>query len=111
MWRNEELLRLINMGWFMYRTVITALNMKNYYVLDQKRMSTEDEEERREAILKMIDIISDERENAVAAIPLVEYDSVIGFEPAMEYVTDRKRIEWKLGQIEEEAEMLRKLLK
>ena len=109
--KNEELLRLINMGWFMYRTVITALNMKNYYVLDQKRMSTEDEEERREAILKMIDILSDERENAEAAIPLVEYDSVIGFEPAMEYVTDRKRIEWKLGQIEEEAEMLRKLLK
>ena len=109
--KNEELMRLINMGWFMYRTIITALNIKNYFVLDQTRMNTENEDERREAILKMIDILADERKNAEATIPLAEFDSIIGFEPSMEYVTDRKRLEWKLNQVDEQTEMLRKLLK
>ena len=108
--KNDELLRMINMGWFMYRTVITALNTKHFYILDQRRIKTESESERREAILGMIDILKNERENAEATIPLVEFDSVIGFEPSMEYVTDRKRIEWKMNQVDEEAEKLKALL-
>jgi hypothetical protein len=108
--KNEELMRLINMGWFMYRTIITALNIKNYFVLDQTRMNTESEDERRAAILAMIDILADERKNAEATIPLVEFDSIIGFEPSMEYVTDRKRIEWKMNQVDEQTEMLKELL-
>jgi hypothetical protein len=98
--KNEELLRMINTGYFMYRTIITTLNIKRFFVQDQIRRYTEDENERRDAILTMLDILADERKNAEAAIPLVEYDSVIGFEPAMEYVTDRKRIEWKIRACE-----------
>ena len=59
----------------------------------------------------MLDILACERKNAEAAIPFVEYDSVLGFEPSIEYVTDRKRIEWKLDQVDREAEKLRALLK
>ena len=109
--KNEELLRLINMGWFMYRTIITALGIKRYFILDQTRQNTENEDERREAILKMIDILADERKNAEATIPLVEFDSILGFEPSMEYVTDRKRLEWKMNQVDEQTEMLKGLLK
>lgn len=109
--KNDELLRLINMGYFMYRTIITVLHIKNFYALDLIRKATEDEGERREAILKMIDILADERKNAEATIPIVEYDSVLGFEPSMEYVTDRKRLEWKLERVDEQSEMLRALLK
>ena len=99
------------MGWFMYRTIITALNMKRFYLLDQKRQSTDDQDERHDAIRQMINILADERKNAEATIPLAEFDSIIGFEPSMEYVTDRKRLEWKINQVDEQTEMLRSLLK
>ena len=109
--KNEELLRMINTGYFMYRTIITTLNIKRFFVQDQIRRYTEDENERRDAILTMLDILADERKNAEAAIPLVEFDSVLGYEPSMEYVTDRKRIEWKLDQVDREAEKLSALLR
>jgi hypothetical protein len=109
--KNEELLRLINMGWFMVRTIITTLNRKHYFLLDQKRMTTENENERRDAITSMIELLRAEQENAKKTIPLVEYDSVLGFEPSVEYACDRERIEWKLSQVDEEIAMLEGLLK
>ena len=41
-----------------------------------------------------------EKKNAEATIPLVEYDSSIGWEPSMGYKTDKWRIEWKIRQLE-----------
>ena len=55
---------------------------------------------------EMIELLKVEKENAIAAIPIVEFDSVIGFEPSMEYVTDRYRIEWKISQVDAEIELL-----
>ena len=107
--KNEELLRLINMGHYMYRTIITTINRKNYFVLDQTRMNTENEEERLATIDAMIALLRDEQENARATIPFVEYDSVLGFEPSLEYFCDRQRIEWKLRQVDEEIAMLQSL--
>lgn len=104
--KNEELLRLINMGRFMYRTIITTLNRKHYFLLDQQRMAATTEDERRAAIDAMIELLRAEQENARAAIPLVEYDSILGFEPSLEYMGDRERIEWKINQVEEEIAML-----
>ena len=37
-----------------------------------------------------------EVENALDTIPLVEFDSRLGFEPSMEYMCDKEHIEWKL---------------
>jgi hypothetical protein len=37
--------------------------------------------------------------NAESAIPLVDADSRLGWEPSMEYVTDRWHIEWKIRQV------------
>ena len=98
------------MGYFMYRTVITVLHIKKFYALDLKRKAAEDDETRRDAITQMIEILREERANAEATIPIVEYDSALGFEPSMEYVTDRKRIEWKLSQVDREAEKLKGML-
>ena len=59
-------------------------------------------------------LLDREKANAVSAIPLVEADSRLGWEPSMEYVCDRWRLEWKLRQLEscrremaDYAEMLR----
>ncbi len=57
----------------------------------------------------MIAILKNEQQNARDTIPLVEFDSILGFEPSMEYVTDRKRLEWKIAQVDEEIAMLESL--
>lgn len=109
--KNEELKRLINMGYFMWRTIITTLNRKHYFILDQKRQRSENNAEKKQLITQMIALLKEEQQNAKDTIPLVEFDSVLGFEPSIEYVTDRKRLEWKINQVDEEADMLRSLLK
>ena len=58
-------------------------------------------------VREMIALLEAERENAEATIPLAEYDSSIGFEPSMHYVTDPKRLIWKMNQVDEEIAMLR----
>ena len=49
----------------------------------------------------MLVIAKREHENAIDTIPLVEFDSRLGYEPSMEYMTDRAHIEWKLGLLSE----------
>ena len=105
--KNEELTRLIGMGHFMRNTIVSVLNMKQFFIRDQKRQKTEDKEEKARLINEMIEILKAESENAVDTIPLVEADSSLGFEPSLEYITDRKRLEWKLGQVETEIEKLK----
>ncbi len=100
--KNDELKRLINMGHFIHRTIITALNRKQYFLLDNARAAEKDVTKRDAIIDEMIELLKAERQNAVDTIPLVEYDSILGFEPSIEYVTDRRRLEWKIAQIDEE---------
>ena len=42
----------------------------------------------------------DEYENARAALPLVDVDARLGWEPTMEYCGGREQIEWKLRRME-----------
>ena len=48
---------------------------------------------------KPVVIAQEELENARATIPLVEQDSSLGYEPSMDYVTDRSHLEWKIRQL------------
>jgi len=108
--KNEELLRLINMGRFMHNTVVTVLHTKRFFLLDEARKAETDKEKLAGIIGDMLDILASERRNAVDTIPYVEYDSALGFEPSIEYVTDRRRIEWKLAQVDAEADKLRAMM-
>ena len=55
-----------------------------------------------------------EIDNAEATIPLVEMDSRLGWEPSMEYMTDKAHLEWKIRQVrnvlKNEIPQYRKLL-
>ena len=44
-------------------------------------------------------IAKKEIKNAQDTIPLVEADSRLGWEPSMEYMTDRSHLEWKIAQV------------
>ena len=54
----------------------------------------------RQIIGEMREIAAAEIENARDTIPLVEYDSRLGFEPSMEYMCDRAHLEWKIAMTE-----------
>jgi hypothetical protein len=48
----------------------------------------------------MRQVAAEEIENARSTIPYVEYDSRLGYEPTMEYMTDREHLEWKIAMTE-----------
>ncbi|OGV39412.1 MAG: hypothetical protein A2020_09300 [Lentisphaerae bacterium GWF2_45_14] len=89
----------LGVGKFILATIETVINVKKWWFLNQKLMA----ESRRGAALKLLDQIErialDEIKNAEASIPVVEADSRLGWEPSMEYVTDRWHLEWKIKQV------------
>jgi hypothetical protein len=105
----------LGVGKFISATIATVLNVKKWWFLNQKLMA----ESSRGAALKLLDEIEQialaEIKNAEAAIPVVEADSRLGWEPSMEYVTDKWHLEWKIKQvknvIENEIPVYRKILK
>lgn len=98
--KRDEAKRLAYLGRFMARTVQTTINTKNWHIAKKKGEWK-----------KMPSIAKAEIENAKATIPLVEFDSRLGFEPSMEYMTDTAHIEWKIKVTQEvlENEVLPKL--
>ena len=47
-------------------------------------------------------IILAEKENVEATIPLVQVDSILGYEPSMDYTTNEACLRWKLKQLDVE---------
>ena len=83
----------------------TAIGIKKFAKLKFILKDTHGDK-RNETVDKMIAICRAEEKNALDTIPLVEFDSRLGYEPSMEYMTDPAHIEWKLkllrGVINEE---------
>ena len=97
---NAPLARLLNLGHFVTNTVKTGIAAKKMYVLKMKLLSSDDPV-RYGDLLDEIEVLQrKEKENVLDTIPLVEADSALGFEASMLYVTDRRRLEWKLRQID-----------
>ncbi|MBR1968951.1 MAG: hypothetical protein IKA17_01150 [Clostridia bacterium] len=99
---NDNLLRLINLGKFMYRTCITAEHVIRIYLLVQKSLVTYDKEARLAYAKEMREILLAEKDNVEKTIPIVQLDSRLGWEPSMEYQCDEKCLRWKLRQLEHE---------
>ena len=49
---------------------------------------------------EMTEIAKREVQNAKDTIPLVEYDSRLGYEPSMEYMCDKAHLDWKIAVVE-----------
>ena len=91
--------RLLGLGRFIRNCVCTTIHTKQWWLL-QQRLSCEADPDRMCAILDdMVRLGETEVANATATIPLVEADSRLGWEPSMEYMTDRAHLEWKLAQL------------
>ena len=84
-------------GEFFRRTLRTAVHIKRWWLLNRK-LEVEYDFDAANAILdEMERIAREEAANAESAIPLVEYDSRLGWEPSMDYRCDPDQIRWKLA--------------
>lgn len=97
---NENLLRLLNMTRFMMCCLKTGINTKRWFVLKNKFFAESSKEILSKLLDDMENLLKNEMVNAKEAIPYVEADSRLGWEPRMLYVTDKEHIEWKIKQVQ-----------
>jgi hypothetical protein len=76
---------------FIANTATTSVHVHEWFLLKQE-LSSEDSAVRVSAAKKMKEIGEREIQNALNTIPLVNYDSRLGFEPSMLYMTDEEHI-------------------
>ena len=96
--KQDNAKRILALCKFIANAARTAVNVKEFYKGKQALLNTH-AEERNRLVNAMIAICKDEIENANNTIPLVEFDSRLGYEPSMEYMCDPAHLEWKLAQI------------
>ena len=93
---NNEFRYLLNLGRFMECFVVTGINAKDWYKVVAKLPVADSREEVEALIAEGERILKSEKENVNRAIPIVQTDSRLGWDPRMEYVCDPARLEWKL---------------
>ena len=93
----EDAKRLAALAHFIEHAATTTVNVKEWHKRKWALGEEQDAAERARIKAEMKEIGAKEIANAEGVIPYVEYDSRLGFEPSMEYMTDRAHIEWKLG--------------
>ena len=80
---------MARLGRYMQRTVITAINVKHGAIAYRAGDKA-----------GVLEWAKKEYANAKAALPLVEADSRLGWEPSMEYMGGPEQIRWKLARME-----------
>jgi len=101
--KKEDAERILALCKFIRNTIRTAVNVKEFYRLKYDLLDTHGESRNR-MVSQMLAICKWERENALDTIPLVAFDSRLGYEPSMEYMCDPAHIQWKLQLLEEVIE-------
>lgn len=97
---NEELLYLINLGEYICCCIVTGMHAKDWFLISSKLRIEQDRDKVLELIEDARELLLKEKENAERAIPLVENDSRLGWEPSMDYVSDAEHIRWKLKHLD-----------
>ena len=99
--KRAEAQKMANLGRFMGLCAQTTINVKKWFIQKLKLMAVHNNAEAKEIIAAMRVIAQDEIENAREAIPLVRYDSRLGWEPRIgyQYLCDEKHLDWKIKQV------------
>ncbi|MFA6929056.1 MAG: hypothetical protein WCT05_01935 [Lentisphaeria bacterium] len=90
-------------GEFFWHTLRTMVGIKHWWLLNKQLEIEADFNKAREIVAELQRILAKEEKNVRETIPLVEADSRLGWEPTLEYATDRPHLEWKLKQIDRVA--------
>ncbi len=86
--RAEKARRMAGLGWYMQHTVVTAINVKHGAIAHRAGDKA-----------GVLEWAKKEYANAKAALPLVEADSRLGWEPSMDYIGGPEQIRWKLDRM------------
>jgi hypothetical protein len=97
--KRAEAVRMLGLGQFIRHCVQTVINTKRWWRLKERLLAETDPTARAVLVEEMTRLGEAEIANAQAAIPLVDADSRLGWEPSMEYMTDRAHLEWKIAQM------------
>lgn len=108
--KRDEARRIAGIAEFMGRAVLTTHHVKETY-FRKYALLTDESIDFNGVLDEICEIFRAEIENAEETIPLVEFDSRLGYEPSMDYMCHREALEWKIGIqkqiLEEEIETLR----
>ena len=103
--KQDQARRQANIFRFFATTARTAINVKYWYL---GRLKLEDEsvslEEKKKAAQEMLEVGKREIENARRAIPWVQFDSALGYEPSMDYMSDEAHILTKIRVTQEQMD-------
>lgn len=94
--KQDDARRIAGIGEFMGRTALTTHHVKRWFVCKDalKRGICEDYDA---LFAELTQLTADELANARATLPLVDFDSRLGYEPSMDYMGHREAIEWKIA--------------
>ncbi|MBQ6472712.1 MAG: hypothetical protein IJJ33_12065 [Victivallales bacterium] len=92
--------RLEALGHFIRNSIRTTIHIKQWWRLNMRMQNSETREEALAILDRIEELAKVEMDNARDTIPAVETDSRLGWEPSMEYVTDKWHLEWKIRQVE-----------
>ena len=95
--------RILALCLFYRNTLRTTIGVKEFYKRKEALLDSHGEE-RNKLVDEMLELCRAEVKNAEDTVPLVEFDSRLGYEPSMEYMTDKAHIDWKLGLLREVME-------
>jgi hypothetical protein len=99
-----DAMRMRLLGEFILCCTQTTIHVKRWYLLSRQLRNSDDVRLKKRVLDDMAALAQSEIRNAEAAIPLVEADSRLGWEPSMEYMTDAAHLEWKIRQVREVLE-------
>ena len=97
--KHDDAKRVAGIVEFMARTFLTVHYFKRWMVC-KYYMRTDENADFKALSAELREIALAEIENVKACIPLVEFDSRLGFEPSVEYYCDRAHLEWKLRHMQ-----------
>jgi hypothetical protein len=89
----------LNLGRFILTAIVTGIHVKTWWLLNTRLLNAGEYPEALRLLDEIEALAVAEIANAESAVPLVEADSRLGWEPSMEYVTDRWHLEWKIRQV------------
>lgn len=97
--KRKKAEKMLGIGKFISHSVSTIIHLKQWWLLNE-RLKLERSSDKAQKLLDQIELLAKEEiRNAEDTIPLVESDSRLGWEPTMEYMTDRRHLEWKIQQV------------
>ena len=98
-YQQEDCLRLCNLVHFIEHCARTTIHVKQWSTLRAKCRSETDSRKLLDMHHQMVAIGEAEIRNAEETIPLVQYDSRLGWEPSMEYIGGEYHLRWKMRQV------------